>query len=96
MLDLHMRRIPANSKREATVDQFVVRVWVGIFQVAGCQHGFLGRVEGDSTKLLPVAHGRLFCNQFIYREFALKPQILAKTLGLKCHHGDSMAMRRAE
>ena len=53
--NLHIVRIPSYCERETAVDFGNCRFEIWALQRAAGQHRFLRVVEGDSTKLFPVA-----------------------------------------
>lgn len=71
MVNSHIMTIPANGKREATVDGGIIRLGVWILQVATRQHGLLRIVEGDRAKLLPIADDGFVLEDLMNGDLAL-------------------------
>lgn len=70
--------IPANHKRKTTVDNRVIGLVIGTLQRARCQKRVVCWVEGDSTKLFPVANEGFFCENLMQRQLGLGSVLVGK------------------
>lgn len=68
---LHVMVVSTDGEREAAWNDGIDSIQLGIFQSAARQHGLLGTVESDGTKLFPVAHKLILDNDFVDGDPAL-------------------------
>ncbi len=67
---LHLVVVFANPKRKTAVDD-VLHPVNGALERAGREERVVGRVERDGSKLLPVPHVGLLCQDLVESDFAL-------------------------
>lgn len=84
---LHIVIITSDGEREAAWNTLARRV-VRFFESAAGEHSFLGVVESNRAKFLPVAHQLILNEELMDCEFALEDNISRcqkRSLGSKDH-----------